>query len=85
VVHNPESVKTVDASDVTKAFDEMIEARRPKVSNEDRMREMLKEATEGLGKVQLDEPQQNFEVKVWFVLCFPCKTIIWYLTKAKVM
>lgn len=64
VVHNPESMKTIDKSDVVKAFDEMIEARRPKVSKEDRIREMLKEAAEGLEQIQQDEPKTKLEVRI---------------------
>lgn len=57
-------MKTIDKSDVVKAFDEMIEARRPKVSKEDRIREMLKEAAEGLEQIQQDEPKTKLEVRI---------------------
>ena len=44
VVNNPEDIKKIDGADVLKAFDEMIEARKPKVTEKERKLEQLQDA-----------------------------------------
>ena len=44
VIENPESVKNIEASDVCKAFDEMIANRKPKMSEEEQMKRKFYEA-----------------------------------------
>lgn len=62
VVDNPESVKTIDSADVRKAFSEMLTARKPKMSEQDRMRNMLLEAAQGLGEPQVDSQVMYFRI-----------------------
>ena len=57
VVDNPESVKTIDESDVRQAFDEMIGARKPKISDQERMQKMVLEAA-----LALNEPEPRMAV-----------------------
>ena len=64
VVSNPETIKTVAVSDVRNAFSEMMEARRPKVSEEELALEKLMEAAQGFGKCQLDEPRSESKVTI---------------------
>jgi hypothetical protein len=59
VVDNPESVKTIAESDVRQAFDEMIEARKPKMTEQERMQKMVLDAA-----LALNEPEPRTAVKI---------------------
>ncbi len=62
VVNSPEDVKTITEADVLKAFDEMIQARTPKVTEKERKMEELRDAMR-----LLNEPKPKEAVRVLHV------------------